>query len=378
MTSAAAEDSITPFIGIAYNSDDNVLGLSDESQYQRLIGRADGSDTARTAKGGVNVDYSISRQRFELATELSRTRYAYFKALDYDGRNVKANWNWVVGNTLSGLLTASNVRSLSRLSNFQSVERNLRTENQIFANGTWMLTPSWRLRASAGSYELKYDLESQRFSDIRENSVESGFAYVAKSGSNFGMLLRRLDGKYPGRSPLTGQNEEYRQNETKANVDWKTSGKTRMQAQLGWTSRDSVGAHPHAFSGPTARVTVDWTPSGKTLLNASAWKDVSAVDDVLASYSVNRGITLSPTWSLSEKVVLRGEWRYEKRDFQGSPAPLFDTDRNTSVSLMYAFTRSTTLQASLFRFVRDGNAYGNGYTRRGASLVAQYTFTGLH
>jgi exopolysaccharide biosynthesis operon protein EpsL len=376
-TTALADDSIKPYIGVTFASDDNVLGLGDESQYQRLVGRADGSDTTRMAQGGVNVIYLVSRQQFDVTAELSRTRYSYFKSLDYDGRNVKANWNWVVGDTLSGIIGTSNVRSLSRLSNFQDLSRNLRTDQQTFGNANWLLTPSWRLRVGVSSYDLHYDLASQRFANISENNVESGLSYVGASGNSVGLIVRRLDGKYPDRSLFTGKNESYQQNEAKANIDWHASGKSRVQAQFGWTSRDTMGLHPRSFSGPTARVTVDWASSGKALLNASVWKDVSAVDDVLASYSVNKGVSLSPAWGLTDKVVLRGDWRYEKRNFEGSAVPTFDTDRTTTASLTYTLTRSATLQATLFKFQREGNAYSGGYARRGASLSAQYTFNTL-
>jgi len=369
-----ADNTFEPYLGYTFGSDDNVLGLASDSQYLRLTGQADGSDTTSTARGGIRAVYQLSRQSFDLNAELSKTRYAHFQSLDYDGRNVQANWHWMIGNALSGTIGTTNVQSVGQLSNFQQLTRNLRTDGQAYGNAEWMVTPSWRVVLKGSKYALRYDLAAQQYANIDESRIESGLSYVSASGNNIGLLLQQTDGKYPNRTRFTGQNEDFQQNEIKINGDWLVSGKSRLQLLFGWTSRDSADAVSRNFSGPTARATWNWAASGKTSLIASLWKEVTAVDDVLAAYSVNKGVSLSPSWSLSQKVTMRGDLRYEKRDFQGSAIATFSIDRTASLTMAYAPFRNTLLQASRFMFSRQGNAYGGGYKRHGAMLTAQYTF----
>jgi exopolysaccharide biosynthesis operon protein EpsL len=374
----AAEDSFSPYLSYSFGSDDNVLGLSNDSQYLRLTGRANGSDTTRTARGGVKAAYQVSRQNLDLSAELSKTQYSTFKALDYTGRDVRANWHWILGDALSGTIGTSDVQSINTLSNFQQVSRNLRTDKQTFANTAWMLTPSWRVLLNGSTYSLRYDLGWQQYSNIDENKVESGISYVAESGNSMGVLLRRMNGKYPNRALFTGKDENFEQNEAKANIDWLVSGKSRLQMLFGWTSHDTEGAFSRKFSGPTARATLTSATSGKTSVSASVWKEVTAVDDVLASYSVNKGASFAPAWSVSEKVTLSADVRYEKRDFQGSnvatTGAVYVRDRSTSLVMAYTPFRNAVVQASGFAFSRQGNAYGGAYKRRGATLTAQYSF----
>lgn len=375
---ADGTSSFSPYVSYTVGSDDNVLGLSNENQYLPLIGRSDGFDTTRTARGGIKGNYLVSRQRFDLTAELSKTQYSNLKALDYTGRVVQADWYWVVGNTLSGTVGTSDTQVVSTLSNFKQLTRNLRITKRTFANAGWMVTPSWRLLLNGSNYSLRYDLISQQFSNIDENNVESGISYVARSGSSIGLLVRRIDGKYPNRALFTGKDEKFQQSEIKANVDWLVSGKSRAQMLFGWTSRDSEGATFRQFSGPTARVTLTSATSGKTSVSASAWKEVAAVDDLLASYSINKGASLSPAWTVSEKFTLSADMRYEKRDIQGSSAVVTATTHSkeltSSLVATYALTRKTLVQASYYVFSRQGNAYGGSYMRHGTTLTAQYDF----
>lgn len=367
-------NTFAPYIGYTFGTDTNVLGLANNDQYLPLTGQADGSDSTRTARGGINGSYRLSRQLLDVNAEFSQTKYEHFQALGYNGRNLGANWHWVLGNTLSGRIGASDVQTASQLSNFQQVTRNLRTDTQTHAEAAWMITPSWRLTLGETQYTLRYDLASQYFGNIDQNKKEGGLSYVTTSASTVGLLLQETDGKYPGRAGINIPREDFQQHEAKANIDWYVSGKSRLQLLFGWTSRTSADAVSRDFQGPTARATWDLASTGKTAITARAWREVAAVDDVLASYSINKGASLSPSWSVSEKVSLQGDLRVEKRSFQGSSVATYDTDRTVTLVLAYKPLRNILLQASGFTFSRQGNAYGGGYTRNGASISARYTF----
>lgn len=372
--SALAKDGIYPFVSYTANYDSNVFGLSNESLYPLLTGRADGGDISQTLTAGVNLGSTLARQRLDLSAGLSRTRYSNFNTLDHDGRNIRGTWNWVLGNHLSGNIGASTLRSLTPLSNFSELARNLRTIRNANADGAWQFHPSWNVRGAVSRYTVAYDLESQRYGNIEEDRSEIGMNYLARSGSSVGLMLARVDGAYPDRARFTRVDESYSQDEARARVSWIVSGKTKVQLSAGWVSRHLSGARSAGYSGPGGRLTADWAVTGKTSLNASVWRELASSDDVVAPYSVNQGVSLAPAWRMSEKVTLQGALRYEKRDFEGGAAQLADTNRTASLTVSYSPLPSSLIQLSVFTTDREGTTPRSGFNRQGAAVNMQYEF----
>ncbi|WP_312547293.1 XrtB/PEP-CTERM-associated polysaccharide biosynthesis outer membrane protein EpsL [Massilia sp.] len=371
---AWAQDSFMPYVAYSIAYDDNVFGLPDDIDYKALAGRASGSDTVRTAHAGLKMDYRLSRQRFEASADFSRAAYAYFKALDHSGRDLQATWHWLAGKDFSGTLGASEVRALNQLTSIDSLERNLRRTRRGHGDGAWLLTPSWRLRMGGASFQLDHDLASQRFGNISEKTWETGVDYLARSGNSIGIVAGLLNGRYPERRTADGGAERYRQRDAKFRIDWRYSGKTRLEMLLGWSARKARGARVADFSGPSARIEATWQPSGKTLVEAGLWREVAAADEVLAFYSLNTGASLAPTWLISEKTSLRAALRYEQRDFEGAPVRISDTSRSATLTLSHAPSRALRFQLSAFAFDRNSNNRAQQYSRKGASLQAQYQF----
>lgn len=360
--------------------DDNVLGLPSQVSAMEALGLDKKSDVSQTVEIGMLMDKRYGRQYFTGDVKASKTRYDTYKALNFDGRDISGNWNWVLGNHLDGNLGASYARGLTPFTDFHQLVSNVRTQKREYLNGNWLLHPSWRARAGVSRDTLDYEVLSQQSSNRVETRSELGLDYLARSASSVGVLVAHTSGTYPNRVLLGGAalSNSYKQDEIKANVDWHVSGKTRLQLLAGQVLRSNEDPRIKDFSGFNARLTGDWLATGQLSINGAVWRETGIVNDVSAVYSINKGVSLAPRWQLSEKSLLEMQFRYEKRDFSQSLAASSsvsgvkqDALRSASLVLAYKPLRHLTLQTSLFHAAKSSDQQFNNYTRNGVSISLQ-------
>ncbi|AXA91858.1 hypothetical protein DPH57_12315 [Massilia sp. YMA4] len=236
--SAEISDTIHPFVALGYTYDDNLLRLPDNA--------GDGvqrSDRARQAQAGVIVERPIGRQRLSATAKVSRVNFDHYSQLDYNGKDLKADLYWQLGNRLSGLLGGSYVETLTPFSDYNSSERNLRTTRREYVNAAWRFHPSWQVRGGVTRNRNEYELLAQRVNNRQEDLAEVGADYLASSGSKVGLVVRHWKGHYmnPRRINGVALDDDYTQDELKASVNWRFSGVTYIEMLAGYAKRK------HAF-----------------------------------------------------------------------------------------------------------------------------------
>ncbi|MEC5218952.1 exopolysaccharide biosynthesis operon protein EpsL [Actimicrobium sp. GrIS 1.19] len=286
---AAADDVFRPYIGYALSQDDNVLGVGDGSS------TTGGSNSAlsRHAEAGLFVNERLSQQIITAALKFSHITYDELPELNNDGKDLLVNWNWHLGNHLDGNIGSSYVQALTPFVNFHSRERNLRADRRQFVDGGWLFHPSWRVRAGASRDSLTYDLASQQGGNRVENVLEVGLDYLAPSGSTFGTQLRHTRGEFPNPQQIGAElvDNSYNQDEIKAKISWLMTAKTQLQFLGGLVQRRHETFPSRDYSGFNARLTTIWQASAKTGVTAAAWREIGALDDVTASYTLNQGLS---------------------------------------------------------------------------------------
>jgi exopolysaccharide biosynthesis operon protein EpsL len=360
--------------------DDNVLGLPSQVSALEALGLDKKSDVSQTVEVGVLLDKRYGRQYFTGNVKAGKTRYDTFKALNFDGRDIAGNWNWALGNHLDGNLGMTYVRGLTPFTDFHQLVSNIRTQKREYMDGNWRFHPSWRTRAGISRNDLDYELLSQQSLNRVETRSELGLDHIAHSGSSVGVLVAHTSGSYPNRVSLGGTSlfNSYQQDEMKANIDWRVSGKTRLQLLAGQVSRSNEDPRFRDFSGFNARLTGDWLATGQLSVNGAIWRETGIVDDLSAVYSINKGLSVAPRWQLTEKSLLEMQFKYEKRDFSQSLAASStvsgvqqDALRSASVVLAYKPLRGLTLQTSIFHAAKSSDLQFNNYTRNGVSISLQ-------
>lgn len=376
--SAEISDTIHPFVALGYTYDDNLLRLPDE-----VTGVTQRSDRSRQVQAGITFDRPISRQKLTGRAKVSRVTFDHYTELDYNGKDMAADLAWQLGNRLSGNIGTEYEQTLTPFSDFHSSERNLRTRRNVYGNGAWRFHPSWQVRTAFTQNKFDYELVSQRLNNRTEDRSEVGVDFLAASGSRAGLVVRRLTGKYKNQRQVNGVvfNNDYTQDELKANVNWLASGITQVSILAGYAKREYEYMKVRDSSGVNGRLSVNWAPFGKLSFNGALWREFAAVENMFVTNSLNNGGSIGATWNISGKVQATASTRRETRKFEQVEGVVFTGDprdriKGSTLGLTWVPTNSIQLSATAFRDSRNGSplAGTSDYRAKGLSISASGQF----
>lgn len=356
---AGPTDALHAYAGLGYGHDDNLLRIPDgqppfDNQY---------ADSWLLAEAGLLFDHTYSRQRLSGHAKLSKVKFDHFSQLDYDGKDAQAKWNWQVGNHLEGVLGATYNQTLAPYTDFRSDQRNLREQRRSFFDGAWRFHPSYRVRTAASKDKYTYELAVQSVNDRTEDTWEIGADYLPASGSEIGLVVRQVKGKYPNPRVIGQQlvDVDYDQDEVKARVVWKASGSTTVHALAGWAKRrqPALGDDTSGFNG---RVSAEYKPTGKFSYTAALWRDFAPIESQFVSYTLNKGVSVGAAYEASAKLKAEANAIYEQRKYNPRLAPitggdLDDSLRSASLRATWSPRRTIQLSAALVHQARSGSIF---------------------
>jgi exopolysaccharide biosynthesis operon protein EpsL len=363
----AGDDGLHVNAGLSWHHDDNLLRVADSDP-----GYGQRADSWRQFDAGASFDHLYGRQRVAASAQLSKVTFDYFKPLDYDGKDGRATWYWQLGNQFEGRLGATYVQLLAPYTDLRTSARNLRTQHGTVFDGAWRMHPRWRARAGYRRDDYSYELGSQLPNNRREQAAEAGIDYLAPSGSEAGLVLRRLTGRYAYRRPFALALDDFDQDEYRLRVNWIASARTSVNVLAGWTSRSQQAFGAGRTSGVTGRATMAYAPTAKVNVDATLWRDFAPIESNVVSYTLNRGASLVAGWQATTKLRAGANGSVERRAYNARLAQpsalaaggLDDSLRTAGVSLNYAPTRKVQLGVTLAREERGGSrALGIGAYR---------------
>jgi hypothetical protein len=110
---------------------------------------------------------------------------------------------------------------------------------------------------------------------------------------------------------------DYTETEISGVFYWEASGKSALEARLGYTKQSFDELDDRDYEGSTGRLTYFWKMTGKTQLDFSAWRETSTRSDEITTYVLTKGASIAPTWSVTPIIKLRGKVEYENDDYKG-------------------------------------------------------------
>lgn len=378
-----APDSFSPYASYGINYDSNLLGLQNASAAQSIGIGENLSDFTRRLLAGVKVDQFLSQQHLTANVNIATVNYDRFQELDHTEINAATNLNWHTGPHVEGNIGVNYSQGLTPFIDFHLLEKNIRTQESAYIDGSWLFHPSWRIRAGLVESKLFYDLASQKYGNHTKAQTEEGIDYLAASGSTLGLQLRQIHDNYPNPELSTGSPvvNSYNQNEIKAKMDWLITGKTRLHFLGGWVNRGQEESSVRDYSGFNERISADWLPTGKINVTVSAWREIGTVDDLSTVYSMNRAVSIGSTWQATEKLQLVAQAVYEKMDFSQSLQANFpgspnqnEVLRNEALTLIYATTTHWKVQLSAIHSSQVLLNGPGGYANNGVALTARYAY----
>ncbi len=373
-------DVIRPYINLTEMYDDNIRRLQNEQQALALTGTTKMSDFLTIGKAGVIVDKDISQQNIFVNANVSKSIYSTFSALNSDSNEITARWKWHLNDHLDGVLEQYRLATAVPFNDYRGQNSTLYTQDTTTFDAKWKFHPSWQIHSELQRYQINYDALLFSAANRTEDAEEVGIDYLPKTDSSVGVQYRHVRGDLP-----TLQNvgiflfqNSYDQNEFKANVNYVFSAKTNMQFLGGIVDRKYDEISARDFTGFNARGTVQWVPTGKTLLSLTGWREIGALTDVTATYTLNRGISANASWYTTSKITLQGNVSYETRDFVGdafiSTIQRNDSYRNASLGIVYKPITPLEFNASLIRSIRSSTVSAYDFTSNSIVFTAQYNF----
>lgn len=373
----ALGDMFRPYVDYKVNFDDNMLRLRDNMNVENFGGSKE-SDISQRIMGGLIIEKEISRQRLTADGNFSHTFYDRFSFYDHNAQDVQGNWNWFLGDKFEGNMGATYVKDLAPFLFFPGI-RNLQTVKTQFFNGDWRFLPNWSMHSGYTHFVQTSNNIITKFQNREEHLFDVGFDFWASDTNKAGVRYRRINGDFTF-NPL-GVDDSYNQNEVRAVVDWFLSGKSWVQFSGGWVERKSPAFPERDFNGFNARATYVWRPTAKIQMALAGWRETGPVNAINARFSLNTGVSFTPSWDITNKLKLQGEVLYDNRDFNGlDGVTLASTSNKNKIfdgSLGLIYKPYTGVEISALGYHKqltiDDNILGN-MAANGATINIRYTF----
>ena len=215
---------IRPYMSYTMLADDNILRIRDKINAKDLpnINTNNLFDISHRLTGGASFDKRISRQHLSANGSWSHNRYEKFNHLNNQAINLRGNWNWFVGNRFEGNMGVSFNKGQAPFLFLPGII-NITTQQTEFFNFAWHFHPSWKLRGDYSHFNFKSDNRLLQFQNRVEDIFETGFDYIARSGSTVGIQYRNIQGKFTEPVPLPNETftiNNYDQNEIKGKISF--------------------------------------------------------------------------------------------------------------------------------------------------------------
>lgn len=379
-------DRIRPSVGATYTYSSNLFYVDDRIPPQSLTFLKDGqkSDQIYGLRVGLDADIPVSRQMLTLRASATNNNYVTYDNLNYLGYNVRGAWNWVVGSDWDGDAGFGRIQALGSFADVRTNIRNIRNTDELFASAMYRVVPDWKLRVAIRNTKLENSADTFKSTDRDDTIYELGSRRYSKGADNFfGVNFRAIDGRFPNRvvTPTATVDNSYRQYTLEGVVDWTYSGLSKLSGTLGWTNRIQDQLSERNFSGITGRLTGTYSPTGIVGLNAAIFREIGSYEDITTSYILTQGFRIGPSYSVSEKLLLRADYTFSNRQYLGDPGfvvtglPVRDDDLNSlSGSVIWSPRRNVQVNATLSYDTRASNRPLTDYNVTTFFVSAMLTF----
>ena len=374
---------IKPSIGTSINYDDNVFRFSSPAQALATFGSTQTADTVKRLDLGATVNLRLSRQLLMLSANVTESRYNRFDLLDNTAKSLSLGWNWRLGNDVYGELLARKRQAISGFNDIKTPVKNLRTTNSLLAKINWDIHPDWTIYAAHEKNDTENEQANFSGLDREDVSIETGLQFQNSSNTQLSLAYRQTKASYPGRLGFQAFlfGSEDKQKSILLTAAWQPSLKTFISTRLSQINIDYNTDVRDEFSGFNQRWDISYALTGKINLNASVYKEVSPIDDIVSTYVQATGASFNPSWRLSSKTSLLAGLSVEKIDFLGS-ANFFindgddrsDTSKIANLSLLYAPTNRSLVQLQYLGEIRSSSIDNQDFEFNNLNLSFKYDF----
>ena len=376
-------DTVNYIANAGFNYDDNVFRLPVDADPQIYLGKESKSDVTRSVSLGINIDKKYSNQEVILNALGTNFKYRNFSNLDYTSSSFKGAWNWQVSSRLSGALGATRVQTLISPADSRLYARNLNTTDNLSFNGDGRFGSNWHLLFGASDGKNSNSINAVNYLGSHSTSKEWGGKYDPEDGKSVALISRNLRVTNPNTEPdpwtLTDTGFSEKQLELRA--AWQINGKSALSGSLIKIDHRNFNFSQLDYKGNQGNLNYILSLSGKTFLNLSLQRSMSSWLAFYSSYYVTDSVSISPSWQVSAKTVMRMTINRGSNDYRNPivPEAIHRNDATQSVLFGIDWTpqRAVTISASVQHNKRTSTPelYSSfGFDDNTASLSVQANF----
>jgi len=349
--------------------DNNLFRLPDVDPTLFGIDPAKKSDTTLVKGVGLKLDKLVSRQRLIADLNLSEQTYDKNTNLDFVGGNGRLAWLWQVGNYWSGEASYRKQRTLGGFADFRQNVQDLVDTDTSSVTGGYQFHPRWRISAELTEQDTTHSAATRRSLDSKANVVGTEVRYRTPAQNSIGIQLRRTDRTFPNRTTVgfVTFDNGHTENRVNAVASWQSTGTLRLDGQIGRIDIQHDQISQRDFSGATWRAGATLDATSKLRLNLNTTRDVRLYEDLATSFIVVNSVAFSPTYAFTSKILVQGDFMYERRDYRGDPGFVIvninreDNVRLGRIAVTYSPIRNVDLSLSYEAGDRKSNAFLNNY-----------------
>jgi Putative beta-barrel porin 2 len=336
-TRPMAADELEPYVAGRLTYDDNLYRLPSATTVVATTATpgATREDRISTGSLGIRGTWVLGRQFVDFNLRVDRNRFAHNDVLNNTSHDARTALSWIVGRSLSGHAGLDFTRALSDFASSRFRRRDLVDALAYFVDAGYELGPRWTLIGDLREQQITHSASQARINNYHSRSTSGGAQYTTAAKNVFTWEYRYTEATFPPGFLLNDQpfNEDFRESMTRFRLQYALSGKTFVDAFVGYLRRGYPYATTGAFSGDDWNVSLRWQPSSKLKLTLTGWRELQANLDSQSDYFVARGQSVLAAWTYSRKlsISLTGSWDDEKY-IAASSSVLVSSSRHDNVT----------------------------------------------
>jgi len=255
-----------------------------------------------------------------------------------------------------------------------------------FGSVRYQVGPRWGI--FGGLLGTTYSVSSPQatFNNSTSKGGEIGADFTTEL-NRIGVDYRYNDSRAPNSALLNGVvfDPDFREERARVLFRHVLSEKTIFDASAGYLKREYPSAAIGSFSGEVWRAALQWQPTPKTQLLVGAWQQLAADLTSQTDYFVDKGVSLTPQWTPSEKLTFSATVAHDTQNYVGAnpvgPIPInflaqarHDTVTSETASLVYTPIKAIALTFSAAYVKRDSNIAAFQYNDFQGSVNVAYRF----
>jgi exopolysaccharide biosynthesis operon protein EpsL len=357
------------------------------------------SESVLGSFAGINYRKRYSLQTFTLKAKVTDFRYSTFDYLNYLGKDFDAAWLWAFTPDLTGTLSSSRQQGINSFVDYDGGVRNLRKERKDALDVRWRITGGWHLAGGGAQTAVRNTLGGERFveGDYKASSYEFGAMYAFASQSQITLVQINQTGEYRSRaiSEINQVDSGFEQASQELRLDWRLSGKSKLNLKLGHTQREHDHFSLRDYEGTYGSADYLWNNGGKFNFKLNARQDytsfqsspqrdlldaLAGVDYYNSSYYRSQLVSFAPSWQLLNKISLSGKLQREERDYIGGILTVAelqkrqDTLQLASVSLDWMPRDVVAISLHMSRQDRSSNLPSADFIANSVGISAALSF----